>query len=265
MDINVRPAVTQGSEDAMHVAITIWPTESAELTRIMTVHMPAWAELFAQKNAEYGDNAHVLGTKGQFADIWRKIGKLKTALWDDQPERLTSESAEEVILDLIGHLFLTLNLLRPQPTFAGHLPSRAGSFGQVLIQAIDEALSANEQSTADDPGQPVVEYPPQHMFVKETGYMLVKGAAVRWKQHLGQGELAYIDHFDLQRDSGNIVGVVRRPGEDIAAWAHPSWLIPEVDVDEDSKCTVCGGNADYGDHTHEDWQGNDGDNGDGLG
>jgi hypothetical protein len=49
--------------------------------------------------------------KGQFADIWRKIGKLKTALWDGRPDQLVSEDVDEVIRDLIGHCFITLNLL----------------------------------------------------------------------------------------------------------------------------------------------------------
>jgi hypothetical protein len=92
--------------------ITInYTNAGAQFRRIMHVHLPAWARVFEAKNAEYGDNAQELGVPGQFADIWRKISKLRTAMWEGHPERLTSESTEQVIMDLIGHLFLTLDML----------------------------------------------------------------------------------------------------------------------------------------------------------
>ena len=70
-----------------------------------------FVELFEQKNKDYGDdNANILGPKGQFADIWRKIGKLKRAMWDGQS--LTGEQPEEILMDLIGHCFLTIDMLR---------------------------------------------------------------------------------------------------------------------------------------------------------
>lgn len=66
---------------------------------------------FIEASAHYGDsNAGVLGTRGQFADIWRKIGPLKLALWEGQ--ELTREQPDEILLDLIGHCFLTLEMLR---------------------------------------------------------------------------------------------------------------------------------------------------------
>jgi hypothetical protein len=68
---------------------------------------------FEAKSREYGEGSFFfLGTKGQFSDIYRKIIKLKTALWDGKPEQLTSEGVEEVIHDLIGHLFMTLQCMR---------------------------------------------------------------------------------------------------------------------------------------------------------
>lgn len=87
-------------------------------------------DLFEVRSREYGDGAaFFLGSKGQFSDIYRKIIKLKTALWDGRPEQLTSEGTEEVIYDLLGHLFLTLQCLRLEnrktvvnPIFRGGTP-----------------------------------------------------------------------------------------------------------------------------------------------
>lgn len=68
-------------------------------------------EMFEQKNKDYGDSAaDVLGPAGQFADIWRKIAKLKRSLWDG--ESLVGEQPEEILMDLIGHCFLTIDMLR---------------------------------------------------------------------------------------------------------------------------------------------------------
>ncbi len=72
-------------------------------------------DLFEVRSREYGNGSFFfLGSKGQFSDIYRKIIKLKTALWDGRPEQLTSEGTEEVIYDLIGHLFLTLQCMRKE-------------------------------------------------------------------------------------------------------------------------------------------------------
>lgn len=66
--------------------------------------------LLREKNKDYGDNAVALGVKGQFSDIWRKIGKLRTALWDGK--ELQGEQPEEILMDLIGHCLLTIDLIR---------------------------------------------------------------------------------------------------------------------------------------------------------
>lgn len=58
---------------------------------------------------EYGTTNHrVLGEKGQFADIWRKIGKLKRAMWEDADTSDWRESPRTIAMDLIGHLLLTI-------------------------------------------------------------------------------------------------------------------------------------------------------------
>ncbi len=83
--------------------------------RIINDHMVEWREEFIRKSADYnskvsGFEPHtLLGIPGQFADIWRKVWKLKKALWDG--DKLTGEQPKEIIRDLISHLFLTLDML----------------------------------------------------------------------------------------------------------------------------------------------------------
>ncbi len=84
-----------------------FPTKIAE--RIFREHFPDWARLFVEKNAHYGELSNDLGVKAQFVDIYRKVGPLKRILWDG--EKLPGEGAEEMLKDLIGHCFLTLDLL----------------------------------------------------------------------------------------------------------------------------------------------------------
>jgi hypothetical protein len=83
--------------------------DSAELVVIATKIMPEWLQLFARKNADYGSgSAYELGVQGQYSDIHRKMIKLKRAMWDG--EQLDFEDTEEIIKDLISHLFLTLHM-----------------------------------------------------------------------------------------------------------------------------------------------------------
>lgn len=83
--------------------------------------VPAWAELFLKKNAKYKDVDQSLGPRGVFPDINRKVGILKARVWNRSntsgilPEG--EEPTEEVIYDLIGHLFLMLALLVQEREF----------------------------------------------------------------------------------------------------------------------------------------------------
>lgn len=90
--------------------VEIQGSETGELKTILLKHLPKFITLFNLKNSEYGENAQTLGSRGQFSDIWRKIAKLKTALWDGHEERLKSEGVDEILMDLIGHCFLILNI-----------------------------------------------------------------------------------------------------------------------------------------------------------
>lgn len=65
-----------------------------------------WLQHFLSKQADYGDRANDLGLAGQYAELSRKFIKLRRAMWDGIP--LTQESLREVLLDLIGHGFLSL-------------------------------------------------------------------------------------------------------------------------------------------------------------
>jgi len=85
----------------------LWPSASAQ--QIMEQLLPEWRDLFLQKNADYGDSADDLGLAGQYSDIHRKLAKLRRALWDGK--KLTGEQPREICMDLIGHLFLTIEML----------------------------------------------------------------------------------------------------------------------------------------------------------
>jgi hypothetical protein len=70
---------------------------------------------FNQRNADYRDAdgfepSEVLGIRGQFAELWRKVWKLKNALWDGR--EMVGESAEEILMDLMGHCALAIDMIR---------------------------------------------------------------------------------------------------------------------------------------------------------
>ena len=87
--------------------ITNIKTQSGQ--HILMEVLPRVLELFLVKNQDYGDDmgAMRLGPKGQFVDIWRKVGKLKRALWDG--EKMAGEQTDEMLMDLVGHVLLSLS------------------------------------------------------------------------------------------------------------------------------------------------------------
>lgn len=101
----------------------MWTTPAdAKVDRVRGIIKEA-TDLYERKAAGYahagGDGADALGAKGQFSDINRKFWKLKGMLWDEtiptNPDEGCGESAEEVLMDLIGHAALTIDFLRQQP------------------------------------------------------------------------------------------------------------------------------------------------------
>lgn len=89
-----------------------WPTATSR--EIMEDHLKRWFQLFMEKQIDYGDRGDDLGLAGQYAEIHRKIGKLKRAMWDGFD--LTGEQMDEVLLDLIGHCFLSLRYINHNNT-----------------------------------------------------------------------------------------------------------------------------------------------------
>ncbi len=87
------------------------PIQSDQAARIfMQGGALEWAlGVFLNRNAEYGDGAHNLGMRGQYADINRKVIKLKRYLWDGEPVRPGAEDVETIAAELIGHLLLLLD------------------------------------------------------------------------------------------------------------------------------------------------------------
>jgi hypothetical protein len=80
--------------------------------RIVDRHLPRALEHFLQRNAEYGDDAEFeLGIKGQYPDISRKVKKLKRRWWEDEEPKAGEESDETIVMELIGHLLMSLDYM----------------------------------------------------------------------------------------------------------------------------------------------------------
>lgn len=65
-----------------------------------------WAMDFIKKQMDYGDGANDLGLEGQYAELHRKITKLRRAMWEGV--ELVNEPLNEVLGDLVGHCFLAM-------------------------------------------------------------------------------------------------------------------------------------------------------------
>lgn len=87
------------------------PAQTNQAKRILGTHLPDVIAHFCERNAEYGEEAHVLGTKGQFADINRKVIKLKRYLWDGVPVPPNAEDIPTIAGELIGHLLILIDEL----------------------------------------------------------------------------------------------------------------------------------------------------------
>lgn len=68
-------------------------------------------ELFILKSRDYGKTGDTLGARGQFADMWRKFGKIKHQVWDNPGRTVHFEGVEEILKDLIGHAILFLDYM----------------------------------------------------------------------------------------------------------------------------------------------------------
>lgn len=113
--IEAGPAVEQGASEEAHY--------------ILGKLLPEWTAMFLSKNKGYR-NVESLGLRGYFVDLNRKIGKLKSAWWEQ--ESLEHEGDREVALDMIGHLLLAvawadnnIDGYRPEGSLTG--PTESGS------------------------------------------------------------------------------------------------------------------------------------------
>lgn len=99
-----------------HWMLSSWPgVRTALARRIVDRHLPEALNHFLARNAEYGDdNDFDLGVKGQYVDISRKVQKLKRRWWDGQGDieyGAGIESDKVVVMELIGHLLMSLDYL----------------------------------------------------------------------------------------------------------------------------------------------------------
>lgn len=67
-------------------------------------------DLWNRKNQGYGEQLFDFDVRAQALELNRKNGKLKDALWHGK--RLEFETLEEVLMDMIGHCYITIARLR---------------------------------------------------------------------------------------------------------------------------------------------------------
>lgn len=85
---------------------------TSPVDKILEEHLPTVVALFRTKARDYSERdgvmaADLLGSAGQFAEIWRKIPKLKKGMWDKN--KLENETVPEILRDIIGHCLLALD------------------------------------------------------------------------------------------------------------------------------------------------------------
>lgn len=219
MDIDVRKALTQSdSADNVRVTFNVWQGDTPELRAIITEHLVNWADLFGRKNSEYGSgSAFDLGERGQFSDMYRKMIKLKRAMWDEDESVLTTEGVDEIIMDLIGHCFLTLEM-RARKTRVAPEPEDQTLTPEMFRKLVEDAgLFIIDTSKPADLGIELESYQ------DAAGRIWRVGDPVRFKQHLGKGEPVIIDGFDRNREDGQVV-LLRNTTGTIGSTAHPLWL-----------------------------------------
>jgi hypothetical protein len=108
-----------------------------------------WAESFARNNGEYGDLHQELGVRAQYVDMHRKMGKFRRAVWDGVDTSAWREGPREIIMDLIGHCFLTLQLMDSEGSF--QQPERAREPGRASVIEADNPILNSLKPVASAP------------------------------------------------------------------------------------------------------------------
>jgi hypothetical protein len=100
LDVAKQPAVwaERLSPNSARLEFEGLPNEQA--VKVVLEVLPKVLELYLKKSGDYGGASGGLGPKAPFVDIWRKVLKLKRALWED--EELQFEQTDEILSDLIG-------------------------------------------------------------------------------------------------------------------------------------------------------------------
>jgi len=77
-----------------------------EMEKILETVVTDWK----LRRQDYRDAFMALGSKGQFSEIWRKVYKLKNAIWDGY--ELKGESPDQIAQEIIPHCLMLVYLLR---------------------------------------------------------------------------------------------------------------------------------------------------------
>jgi hypothetical protein len=67
-------------------------------------------QLWNRKSMDYGEQVFDFDVRAQALELNRKNGKIKDALWHGR--QLQFESIEEILMDMIGHCYITIARLR---------------------------------------------------------------------------------------------------------------------------------------------------------
>lgn len=110
LEIQNEPAVwvERIRPDAVTFEICNIPNEQA--MRVVLDVLPKSMELYLQKSKDYGGNVmdrFGLGQRAAIPDMARKFGKLIDNIWHGKP--LAFEQADEILMDLIGHILIILD------------------------------------------------------------------------------------------------------------------------------------------------------------
>lgn len=99
-----RPRATQHVVDVAVKKIEDLLEAHPHYEPIFDIYLTDMIERFAERATDYGDTYMELGSKGQFSDMSRKMGKLKRAVWEGK--RLQGEQVPEILDDIISHALL---------------------------------------------------------------------------------------------------------------------------------------------------------------
>jgi len=73
-------------------------------------------ELFIRKTNDYVGSknqneflVNALGLRGRFVDLWRKIMRLKTLVWDGDSSKVKDETIKDTLIDMLIYSVMAIN------------------------------------------------------------------------------------------------------------------------------------------------------------